>query len=93
MNKTEFIDAVAEKSGLSKKDSKAAVDAVLDTLTEALAKKDSVAFIGFGTFSTASRAAREARVPGTDKTVNVPAATVVKFKVGKLLKQEIANAK
>ena len=93
MNKTEFIDAVAEKSGLSKKDSKAAVDAVLDTLTEALVKKDSVAFLGFGTFSTASREARVSRVPGTDKTVNVPATTVVKFKVGKLLKQEIANAK
>ena len=93
MNKTEFIDAVAEKSGLSKKDSKAAVDAVLDTLTEALVKKDSVAFIGFGTFSTASRAAREARVPGTDKTVKVAATTVAKFKVGKSLKDAVANAK
>ena len=92
MNKTEFIDAVAEKSGLSKKDSKAAVDAVLDTLTEALAKKDSVAFIGFGTFSTASREARVSRVPGTDKTVNVPATTVAKFKVGKALKEAVANA-
>lgn len=50
MNKNEFIDAVAAKSGLTKKDSKVAVDAVLDTLTEALVKKDSVAFIGFGTF-------------------------------------------
>ena len=93
MNKTELIDAVAEKSGLSKKDSKAAVDAVLDTLTETLSKKEAVAFLGFGTFSTASREARVSRVPGTDKTVNVPATTVVKFKVGKLLKQEIANAK
>ncbi|MBK6303403.1 MAG: HU family DNA-binding protein [Arcobacter sp.] len=91
MNKSEFIDAVAEKSGLTKKDSKIAVD-VLDTLTEALAKKDSVAFLGFGTFATASREARTARVPGTDKTVNVPATTVAKFKVGKALKEAVANA-
>ena len=92
MNKSEFIDAVAEKSGLTKKDSKIAVDAVLDTLTEALAKKDSVAFLGFRTFATASWEARTARVPGTDKTVNVPATTVAKFKVGKALKEAVANA-
>ena len=54
MTKTEIINAVAEKSGLSKKDSKLAVDAILDTLTETLSKKESVAFLGFGTFSTAS---------------------------------------
>ena len=90
MTKTEIIDAVAEKSGLSKKDSKLAVDAILDTLTETLSKKESVAFLGF---STASRDARVSRVPGTDKTVNVPATTVAKFKVGKALKDAVANAK
>lgn len=93
MNKNEFIDAVAEKSGLTKKDSKAAVDAVLETITEALVKKDSVAFVGFGTFSTAARAARVAQVPGTGKTVNVPATTVAKFKVGKALKEAVASSK
>ena len=93
MNKTEFIDAVAAKAGLSKKDSKSAVDAVLETITEALVKKDSVAFVGFGTFSTANRAARVAKVPGTDKTVNVPATTVAKFKVGKALKEAVAISK
>ena len=91
MNKAEFIDAVAEKAGLSKKDAKGAVDAVLETITEALVKKDSVSFIGFGTFATASRAARVAKVPGTDKTVNVPATTVAKFKVGKALKEAVAK--
>ena len=91
MNKAEFIDAVAAKAGLSKKDAKGAVDAVLDTITEALVKKDSVSFIGFGTFSTAPRAAREARVPGTDKTVKVAATTVAKFKVGKILKLKVAS--
>ena len=91
MNKTEFIDEVAVKTGLSKKDAKGAVDAVLEVITEALVKKDSVSFIGFGTFATAERAARVAKVPGTDKTVNVPATTVAKFKVGKALKEVVAK--
>ena len=52
-----------------------------------------MALLGFGTFSTASREARTAKVPGTDKTVNVPATTVAKFKVGKALKDAVANAK
>ena len=91
MNKTEFIDEVAVKTGLSKKDAKGAVDAVLEVITEALVKKDSVSFIGFGTFATAERAARVAKVPGTDKTVNVPATTVAKFKVGKSLKEAVSK--
>ena len=90
MNKAEFIDAVAAKAGLSKKDAKGAVDAVLDTITESLVKRESVSFIGFGTFATADRAARTAKVPGTDKTVNVPVTTVAKFKVGKALKEAVA---
>jgi len=91
MNKAEFIDAVAAKAGLSKKDAKGAVDAALETITEALVKGDSVSFIGFGTFSTASRAARTAKVPGTDRTVSVAATTVAKFKVGKALKDAVAK--
>lgn len=86
MNKNEFIDAVADKTGLTKKDSKAALDATLETITEVLSKGDSVSFIGFGTFSVAKRAARTARVPGTGAEVKVPETTVVKFKVGKALK-------
>ena len=91
MNKTEFIDEVTVKTGLSKKDAKGAVDAVLEVITEAFVKKDSVSFIGFGTFATAERAARVAKVPGTDKTVNVPATTVAKFKVGKSLKEVVSR--
>jgi DNA-binding protein HU-beta len=60
-------------------------------ITEALVKGDAVSFIGFGTFSTASRAARTAKVPGTDRTVNVAATTVAKFKVGKALKDAVAK--
>lgn len=91
MNKVEFIDAVAAKAGLSKKDAKGAVDAVLNTITESLVKKESVSFVGFGTFSVSERAARTAKVPGTDKTVQVEAKTVAKFKAGKLLKDIVAG--
>ena len=93
MNKAEFIDAIAAKAGLSKKDAKSAVDAVLETITETLVKRENVSFIGFGTFSTADRAARTAKVPGTDRTVNVPATTVAKFKVGKSLKEAVSGKK
>ncbi|HIP12964.1 MAG TPA: HU family DNA-binding protein [Arcobacter sp.] len=89
MNKAEFIDAVASKTGLSKKDAKAALEASLETITETLAKKETVSFIGFGTFSTSERAARVARVPGTGAEVQVPATTVAKFKVGKALKDAV----
>ena len=89
MNKNYFIDIVAEKSGLTKKDSKAALDAVLETITETLSKGDSVSFIGFGTFSTSMRAERIARVPATGAEVKVPATKVAKFKVGKALKDAV----
>ena len=91
MNKIEFIDAVASKTGLTKKDTKAAVEAVLETITETLAKKDSVSFIGFGTFSTSARAAREATVPGTTRKVQLSATTVAKFKAGSNLRTKVAS--
>jgi len=91
MNKNELIDAIASKSGLTKKDSKAALDATLETITETLARKEQVALVGFGTFATAERSARTATVPGTDRTVNVEAKTVAKFKAGKLLKDFVAG--
>lgn len=91
MKKAEFVQEVASKAGLSKKDSEAAINAVLDTITEALSAKKSVSFIGFGTFSTADRAARKAKVPGTDRVVDVAATTAVKFKVGKKLKEAVAK--
>ena len=91
MNKIEFIDAVASKTGLTKKDTKAALDAVLETITETLAKKDSVSFIGFGTFSTSARAAREATVPGTTRKVQLSATTVAKFKAGSNLRTKVAS--
>lgn len=92
MKKAEFIQAVSEKTGLSKKDSQKAVDAALESITEALVAGKDVSFIGFGTFSTAERAARKARVPGTNKVVDVAKTTAVKFKVGKKLKDAVAQA-
>jgi len=92
MKKADFIQAVAEKAGLSKKDSQKAIDAALETINDALVAGQSVSFIGFGTFSTAPRAARKARVPGTDRIVDVPATTAVKFKVGKKLKEAVAKS-
>jgi len=91
MKKSDFIQAVAEKAGLSKKDTQKVIEAALETITEALKKGEDVAFIGFGTFTTTTRAPREAKVPGTDKVVKVPATRVVKFKVGKKLKEEVAK--
>ncbi|CAG9468866.1 HU family DNA-binding protein [Campylobacter upsaliensis] len=90
MTKADFISQVAQNAGLTKKDAGAATDAVISTITEVLAKGDSISFIGFGTFSTTERAAREARVPSTGKTIKVPATRVAKFKVGKSLKEAVA---
>ena len=90
MTKAEFIAKVAAKSGLSQKDTNEVVQAALETITEALVQKDSVSFIGFGSFSTVEKAAREAKVPSTGKVVQVPAKTAVKFKVGKQLKEAVA---
>jgi len=89
MKKAELIQAISDKTGLSKKDTGATIDAALEA--EALVARDTVSFIGFGTFSTSPRAARTARVPGTNKVVDVPATTAVKFKVGKKLKDEVAK--
>ncbi|EAH8850755.1 HU family DNA-binding protein [Campylobacter lari] len=93
MTKADFISQVAQTAGLTKKDATAATDAVIATITDVLAKGDSISFIGFGTFSVTERAAREARVPSTGATIKVPATKVAKFKVGKNLKDAVAAAK
>lgn len=90
MKKAEFIQLVAEKAGLSKKDTASVVDAMFATVEDVLVKGDSISFIGFGSFDVVERAAREGKVPGTDKTYKSPATKVVKFKVGKQLKEAIA---
>lgn len=90
MTKQEFVDRVAERSGLTKADAGRAVDAFLATVTDALKRGDSVNFTGFGKFSTQKRAARmgvNPRNPG--QKVHIPAATVPKFTAGTSLKQAV----
>ena len=89
MNKTELIAAIAEKTGLSKKDSEAAVSAVVDAITEALKAEDKVQLVGFGSFEVKKRAARTGRNPQTGETIEIAAAKRPVFKAGKALKDAI----
>lgn len=86
MNKANLIEAIASESGLSKKDSKASLEALMNIVVNQMKKKETISLIGFGSFNAVDRASRTAKVPGTDKIVKVPAKTVVKFKPGALLK-------
>jgi len=89
MKKAEFITKVAAKSDLSKRDTEAVVDAALETITAALKARDSVGFLGFGSFSATMKNERDITIPGTTKKVRVPAKYSVRFKPGKLLKEAI----
>lgn len=86
MNKTELIAAIAAKSELTKADAGRALAAVLDTVSETMAKGESVTLIGFGTFKTSQRAAREGKNPQTGEKLKIAAATVPKFTAGATLK-------
>ncbi len=85
MNKTDIINAMAEKAGFSKNDAKKALDSFMDAIQEGLAKGEKISIVGFGTFEVAQREARIAKNPRTGETINVPARKVVKFKVGSQL--------
>ncbi|WP_353893359.1 HU family DNA-binding protein [Proteinivorax hydrogeniformans] len=89
MNKTELIQGVAEKSGLTKKDSEKAANAMLETIIEAVSAGDKVQLIGFGTFEARERAAREGRNPSTGETIQIPATKVPAFKAGKAFKDTV----
>ena len=89
MNKNEFVAAIAEKSGLTKKDAEAALTAYTEVVTDALKAGDSVQLIGFGTFEVRERAARQGRNPHTGETIEIAAAKVPAFKPGKALKDAI----
>ena len=82
MNKSELIDAIASESGLSKADSKKALDAFVSAVSGALKQGDKIALVGFGTFSLSERAARTGINPHTKETIEIPAKKVVKFKAG-----------
>lgn len=90
MTKQEFVGKVAQRAGLSQRDAGKAVDAFLDSITDALRAKDSVTFTGFGKFSTAHRKAREGVNPrNPSQKVHIPAADVPKFSAGSALKSAV----
>ena len=91
MNKSELINAVAEKAALSKKDSEAAVTAALDAISAALADGEEVRLVGFGTFEVKRREARMGRNPKTKEPIPIAASTVPVFKPGKALKDVVAQ--
>ncbi len=88
MNKTDLVNAVAAK-GLTKKDAAVAVDAVFGAIEGALVKGDKVQLIGFGTFETRERAAKEGRNPRTGETIKIAASKVPAFKAGAGLKNAV----
>ncbi|TXL67860.1 HU family DNA-binding protein [Cerasibacillus terrae] len=89
MNKTELINAVAEKSELSKKDAGKAVDAVFETVMDSLSEGEKVQLIGFGNFEVRNRSARKGRNPQTGEEIQIPASKVPAFKPGKALKDAV----
>lgn len=89
MNKTELVAAVAAKAELSKKDAEAAVNAVFDSVKDALAEGDKVSLIGFGNFSVKTRAARTGLNPRTKETIEIPESKVPAFKAGSALKDAV----
>lgn len=91
MNKAELVSAVAENTGMSKKDSEKAVNAAFDTITEALAAGDKVQLVGFGAFEVKERGARIGRNPKTKEEIEIPASRVASFKVGKALKEAVTK--
>ncbi|HYB25674.1 MAG TPA: HU family DNA-binding protein [Solirubrobacteraceae bacterium] len=89
MTKQEFVDQVADRAGLSKKDAADAVDAFLDTVEDALKRGSEVSFSGFGKFTVSQRSAREGRNPATGETIQIAAARVPRFTAGAGLKKAV----
>ncbi len=89
MKKVEFVEAIAEKTGLSKADSTRALDAVFEIITTALKDGDKVPVAGFGTFAISKRSAREGRNPQTGAKVKIAARNAVVFKAGTALKDAV----
>ncbi|MEJ2532604.1 MAG: HU family DNA-binding protein [Halioglobus sp.] len=89
MNKTELIDAIAATADLPKASAGRALDAVVDSITDALTKGDQVSLVGFGTFSVKHRGARSGRNPQTGATIEIAASNVPSFKAGKALKDAV----
>jgi DNA-binding protein HU-beta len=89
MNKSELINSVSEKSGLTKADTERAFKAFVETITDAMSKGDSISLIGFGTFLVRDRKARTGRNPRTGETIKIAASKIPAFKAGKALKDAV----
>ena len=89
MNKSELIASIAEKGNLTKKDAEIALKAFIESVEETLEKGEKVQLVGFGTFETRERAAREGRNPRTKEIINIAASTVPVFKAGKEFKEKV----
>ena len=88
-SKKDLVNAVTERTALSKKDSTAVVDTILDEIKEILANGDKLQLIGFGNFEVRTRSARKGRNPQTGETIEIPASKVPAFKPGKALKDAV----
>ena len=91
MNKTELIAAVAEKAGMSKKDTEKVVSLVLDTVADTIAAGEKVQLVGFGTFEVRTRAERKGINPRTAQEITIPASKLPSFKAGKALKEAVSK--
>ena len=91
MNKAELVAAVAEKTGLSKKDTEKTVNAALDAIIDSLVAGEKVQLVGFGAFEVKERGQRVGRNPQTKEEITIPASRVASFKVGKAMKEAIAK--
>lgn len=89
MSKQQLVESIAEKAGLTKADAERALKATLESIEETLKKGDKVTLVGFGTFGTSKREAREGRNPRTGETVKIAARTAVTFKAGSKLKDAV----
>lgn len=93
MNKGELIDAVAMKASVTKKQADAVITATIETIMEAVSGDDKVTLVGFGSFESRERKAREGRNPKTNEKMSIPATKVPAFSAGKLFKEKVAPPK
>ena len=93
MNRSELISSMADKAGLTKKDTEKALTAFIESVEEQLQKGDKVQLVGFGTFEVAERAARTGKNPQTGKEIKIPASKSPKFKAGKAFKDLVNTSK
>ena len=90
MNKGDLVDAVAERASVTKKQADAVLTAALDTIMDAVSRNDKVTLVGFGSFESRERKAREGRNPKTGEKMEIPATRVPAFSAGKLFKEKVA---